>query len=169
MTFMELCTNRHSVRGYLPDAVPQEKLDYILECARHAPSAANRQPWKIYLVSGAAKARLDAAYDRPWFKEAPLAVAFVGKTLENWQRGDGTNYLMCDIAIICDHFTLAAADVGLGTCWIGAFQRDAARRVLQLPEDEIPFSLSPLGYPKTGATRVKERKALAEILVRLDA
>ncbi len=164
MTFLELCRNRSSVRGYLPDKVPLVKLDYILECARHAPSAANRQPWKIYLLSGEAKEKLVAAYDRPWFAEAPMVVVFTGKRRENWIGKDGTDYLMCDVAIICDHFTLAAADVGLGTCWIGAFDKDVVRAALQLPLEELPFYLSPLGFPKPGSTREKSRKNIEEIV-----
>lgn len=166
MSFLELCKKRCAVRGYLPDEVPQDKLDYILECARHAPSAANRQPWKIHLLQGEARQRMLAAYEKPWFAEAPVLVAFAGKRRENWVRGDGTDYLMCDTAIICDHFTLAAAEVGLGTCWIGAFDKDAAREVLGLTAEEEVFYLTPLGYAKANSTRVKSRKPLEEIVVR---
>ncbi|HHW10825.1 MAG TPA: nitroreductase [Firmicutes bacterium] len=165
MSFMELCKGRCSVRGYLPDPIPQEKIDYILECARHAPSAANRQPWRLYIVTGEAKKRLEAAYSKSWFAEAPLALAFVGNRRECWVHSDGTEYLMCDVAIFCDHLTLAAAEVGLGTCWIAAFDKTAARQALQLPEDEMPFYLSPLGFPKPDSTRAKSRKALADIVV----
>lgn len=167
MSFLELCQRRSSVRGYLSEPVPEEKLSYILECARHAPSAANRQPWKLYIVTGAAKEKLNAAYQRPWFAEAPMAVAVVGVRSTNWVRSDGTDYLMCDTAIICDHFTLAAADTGLGTCWIGAFNKQGVREALDLPPEEIPFYLTPLGFPREGATREKSRKSVSDIVVRL--
>lgn len=165
MSFLELCRRRCSVRGYLSDAVPDEKLQYVLECARYAPSAANRQPWKVYILSGREKEKLHAAYDRPWFVEAPLAVVFVGVRQANWVRGDGTDFLMCDTAIICDHFHLAAAEAGLGTCWIGAFDSAVIRSALEIPPNEVPFYLTPLGFPKEGSTRDKARKKLTEIVV----
>ncbi len=166
MSFMDLCKRRSSIRGYEPTPVPEEKLNYVLECARNAPSAANRQPWRIYIVSGEAKKRLESAYASPWFAEAPMAAVFAGVSGTNWVRGDGKDYLMCDVAIICDHFTLAAADVDLGTCWIAAFDREAVCKALELSPEEEPFVITPLGFPKKGAVREKSRKALAEIVVR---
>ncbi|MGI6611861.1 MAG: nitroreductase family protein [Limnochordia bacterium] len=166
MSFLKLCRKRSSCRGYRPTPVPEQRLQYVLECARHAPSAANKQPWRIHIVEGEAKKRLDTSYERPWFTEAPMAVVFTGVSGTNWVRSDGMDYLMCDVAIICDHFTLAAAEVGLGTCWIAAFDKEAVRRALGLPPEEVPFFLTPLGFAQESSSREKQRKTLEEIVVR---
>jgi nitroreductase len=65
-----------------------------------------------------------------------------------------------------DHLILQAADLGLGTCWIGAFDPAAARHLLELPPDWEPIAFTPLGYP-ADKIRPKTRKPLEEIVVRL--
>ncbi|KAA0258518.1 nitroreductase [Deferribacter autotrophicus] len=166
MSFLELVNKRYSFRGYLDKEVEQEKIDYILKCANLAPSAANRQPWKIYLVKDyEVRKKLAEAYPREWLIEAPIIVVFTGITDNNWIRSDGKNYLMCDVTIIADYFILAATEVGLGTCYIAAFDEKKVIDALKLPENEIPFLITPLGYPKDGVTRPRKRKELNEIIV----
>jgi nitroreductase len=78
-------------------------------------------------------------------------------------RSDGKNYNDVDVAIVMDHLILAAADLGLGTCWIAAFDPDAAREVLSLPEGVEPIAFTPLGYPADTA-RPKKRKPLEKLV-----
>ncbi len=165
MKLIDIINSRYSFRGYIDREVEQEKIDYILECARLAPSAKNMQPWKIYIVkSKEMRERVCEAYAREWLKEAPVIAVFVGKKGENWVRWDGEDYLMCDVTIIADYFILAATEVGLGTCYIAAFDREKLKTALNLAEEEEPFLMTPLGYPKPESKRERSRKNISEIV-----
>ncbi|PLX68099.1 MAG: nitroreductase [Denitrovibrio sp.] len=140
-------------------------MDLILKCSIISPSAANKQPWKIYIVEDkAVQERIYAGYNRDWFREAPLIVVFVGLEGENWVRGDKADYLLCDITIIADYFVLAATEQGLGTCYIAAFDEEIVHKALGLPNNEKVMLITPLGYPKEGAKRVRSRKDLSEVV-----
>lgn len=167
MDFSELIKARYSVRAYKADPVEEEKLQQVLEAARLAPTAANRQSFQIIVVKTAGREEeLGRVYGRDWFVQAPLVICACGLPAKNWVRSDGKNYNDVDVAIVMDHLILAAADLGLGTCWIAAFDPDAAREVLGLPEGVEPIAFTPLGYPADTA-RPKKRKPLEE-LVRYD-
>jgi len=163
--FSELVTKRYSVRAYKPDPVEDEKLQQVLEAARMAPTAANRQPFQIILIHTAGReAELSRIYGRDWFTQAPLVICACGIPSQGWTRsGDGKSYTDVDVAIVVDHLTLAATDVGLGTCWIAAFDPVAAREVLGLPDGVEPIAFTPLGYP-ADQLGPKKRKALSELV-----
>lgn len=164
MEFKELIKSRYSVRAYQPKPVEEEKLNKVLEAANIAPTAANRQPFKIYVISTEGReAELKKLYSRDWFVQAPLVIGIVGLTNEAWSRMDGKNYADVDAAIAFDHLILAAADLGLGTCWIAAFNPDVAREMLNLKDGMEPVAFTPLGYP-ADELRPKKRKELAEIV-----
>ncbi len=164
MNFLELATKRISVRGYHSTPVDEAALAQVLEAARVAPSAANRQPWHILVIRDkAARLALGQAYTRDWFQQAPLILAVCVEPAKAWQRLDGKNFADVDGAILMDHLTLCAADLGLGTCWVVAFEAARVKAALHLPEGIEPLALTPLGYP-ADAGRPKTRKALAEIL-----
>ncbi len=167
MDFSELIQARYSVRAYEPDPVEEDKLAQVLEAARLAPTAANRQPFQIVVIHTAGReAELKRIYNRGWFVQAPLVLCACGIPAENWVRMDGKNYNDVDVAIAMDHLILAAADLGLGTCWIAAFDPAAAREVLNLPDGVEPVAFTPLGYP-ADTPRPKSRKPL-EALVRYE-
>ncbi len=164
MEFTELIARRYSVRAYKPDPVEEEKLQQILEAARLAPTAANRQPFRLIVIhTSGREAELKRIYDRDWFVQAPLVICACAVPAEGWVRRDGKRYTDVDVAIVMDHLVLAATNVGLGTCWIAAFDPDAAREVLGLPDDVEPIALTPLGYP-ADSPRPKERKPLSELV-----
>lgn len=164
MDFAELIKSRYSVRAYRPDPVEEEKLQQVLEAARLAPTAANRQPFRLLVIHTAGREdELRRIYNSKWFVQAPLVLAVCGLPRQAWTRRDGKNYGDVDAAIVMDHITLAAADLGLGTCWIGAFDPAAAREVLGLPDEAEPIVFTPLGYP-ADEPRPKQRKALAELV-----
>ena len=164
MDFFELIQTRYSVRAYKPDPVEDEKLQRILEAARLAPTAANRQPFQIIVLKTAGRqAELRPIYPRDWFLQAPLLLCACGIPAQNWVRRDGKNYNDVDVTIAMDHLILAAASLGLGTCWIAAFDPSAARQILHLPEGVEPVAFSPLGYP-ADAPRPKQRKPLSELV-----
>lgn len=164
MDFSELVTARYSVRAYKPDPVEEEKLQQVLEAARLAPTAANRQPFQLIVVHTAGREEeLRRIYGREFFVQAPLVICACGLPEQNWVRRDGKNYNDVDVAIVMDHLILAAADLGLGTCWIGAFDPDAAREVLGLPQGVESIAFTPLGYP-ADQPKPKKRRPLSELV-----
>ncbi len=164
MEFSELITQRYSVRAYKPDPVEDEKLQQVLEAARLAPTAANMQPFQLIIIhTEGREGELRRIYDRDWFVQAPLIIVACGIPSKAWVRHDKANYGVVDVAIIMDHLILAAADQGLGTCWIGAFNPEAAREILGLPEGVDPIVMTPLGYPDDEWKR-KVRKSLDELV-----
>ncbi len=149
MEYQDLIRKRYSVRAFDSRPVEDNKLSRILEVARLAPTAANRQPFRIVIVrTEGRKEELLRVYGREWFVQAPLVLAVCALPGESWKRKtDGWNAAEVDAAIAMDHLILASADEGLGTCWIAAFDPAAAREVLGLPDDVIPVAFTPLGYP----------------------
>jgi len=166
MNFLELAQKRYSVRDYLSTAVEDEKLQYVLEAARLAPTASNRQPFRLIILKTADREdEIGRIYHRDFFVKAPIILAACGVPAEAWVR-DGMNYMHIDIAVVMAHITLAATDVGLGTCWIAAFNPRIAREVLHLPPSIEPVAFTPLGYP-ADQPGLKERKPV-DALVKFD-
>jgi nitroreductase len=164
MEFMELLTKRYSVRAYRPDPVEDKKIQQILEAARIAPTASNRQPFQLIIIhTKGREAELRKIYNRDWFIQAPIIICAVGLKNNSWTRYDGANYNLVDVAIAMDHLILAATNLGLGTCWIAAFNPDNAREVLELPDDVLPVIFTPVGYP-ADQPKGKERKMLSELV-----
>lgn len=165
MEYSELIGARYSVRAYRPDPVEDEKLQAVLEAARLAPTAANRQPIQLIVMRTAGREEeIGKIYRRPWFVQAPLVIAVCAISSQAWVReGDRFNSRMIDAAIVADHLILAAANLGLGTCWIAAFNMEAARSVLRLPADAEPVIFTPLGYP-ADQPGPKTRKPLTDLV-----
>jgi nitroreductase len=165
MEFLNLIQQRYSVRAYKPAPVEDAKLAKVLEAARLAPTAANRQPFQLIVahVKGR-EAELHRIYERRWFVQAPLIICACGIPEQGWVRdADGINYTMVDVAIAMDHLILAAASLSLGTCWVAAFDPVAARQVFGLPEGVEPIAFTPLGYPADQLSP-KARKPLADLV-----
>lgn len=164
MELTEAIRERQSIRDYEDRPVPEEKLGKVLEAARLAPSASNRQRWK-FIVVREAKRRQElarAAGGQTHLARAPVVIAAVA-TMPDYVMRCGVPAYAVDLAIAIDHMTLAAVDEGLGTCWIGAFSQEEARNILEVPEDYRIVTLLPLGFPRqTG--REKVRKSLDEIV-----
>jgi nitroreductase len=167
MEFLELISKRYSVRAYQVRPVEEDKIQKILEAARLAPTAANFQPFRLIVISTHGREDdLRRIYSREWFVKAPLVIAGCAIRSEAWKRMDGKNYGEIDVTIAMDHLILAATDLGLGTCWIAAFNPQAARDVLSLPDDWEPVAFTPLGYP-ADRPKPKRRKDLS-LLVRCE-
>ena len=119
MNFLELTKRRCSVRKYASRPVETEKLDYILEAARMAPSAVNYQPWCFLVVkSDKGREKIQSCYPREWFKQAPCYIVVCGDHAQSWKRADGKDHMDIDAAIAAEHICLAAAEQGLGSCWV---------------------------------------------------
>ncbi len=168
MEFHELVRRRYSVRAYRPDPVDEEALARILEAVRLAPSASNRQAFGVVaFATRGREADLRRVYDREWFVEAPLLLAVCAIPADAWVRErDGWNAAETDATIAMTHLVLAAADEGLGTCWIASFDVAAAGALLGLPDGVVPVALTPLGVP-ADIPEAKERKPM-EALVHRD-
>jgi nitroreductase len=165
MEYSELIAARYSVRAYRPDPVEDEKLRAVLEAARLAPTADNRQPFQLLVMRTAGRAEeIGRIYPRPWFVQAPLVIAVCAISSQAWVReSDRFNARLIDAAIVADHLILAATNLGLGTCWIAAFNVEAARSVLQLPPEAEPVVFTPLGYP-ADLPGPRIRKPLADLV-----
>jgi nitroreductase len=167
MEYRELIQRRYSARAYRTEPVDDKSLSCVLEAARLAPTAANRQPFRIVVCRTQGRvAELQRVYPREWLAAAPLVLCVCGVPGEAWVRRDGRRYLDVDVAIVMDHIVLAATDLGLGTCWIAAFDAAAAREMMRIPPDIEPIVLTPLGTPADAPT-AKKRRPLSE-LVRYD-
>jgi nitroreductase len=164
MDFFQLVEERYSVRAYKPDAVEDDKLQFVLKAAQMAPTAANKQPFQLIVIHTKGREHeLSRLYHRDWFFQAPLIIGMVTLPAQAWIRSDGKNYGDVDSTIAMDHLILAAASVGLGTCWVANFNPQAAREVLGLPQDAEPVAFTPLGYP-ADQPRPKKRKSLSELV-----
>jgi len=158
---METIRGRRSIRRYRPDPVPREKLDAILEAARLAPSWKNQQCWRFIVVTDEAKRR--AITKRGWTAEAPVII--VGCAHPGLSGGNaGQQYYMLDMGIAMEHMVLAAAEQGLGTCWIGGqFDEDTVKAELGVPDGVRVVALLPVGYPAENPGP-KQRKPVEEIV-----
>jgi nitroreductase len=164
MDFQTLIQERYSVRAYRPDEVGEDQLQAVLNAARLAPTAHNNQPFQLVVIhTRGREAELARIYHREWFYQAPLLLCICTLKDAAWVRRDGKNFAAVDAAIAFDHLTLAATELGLGTCWVANFVVGAAREVLGLPEEVEPLVFTPLGYP-ADEPKPKERKPLSELV-----
>src|SRR5690554_1186148 len=165
LSFLELTKKRYSVRKYKDQPVEREKLLQVLEAARNAPSACNLQPWHfIVLTDEEIKNKVTETYPRDWFRKAPVVIAACGDHSASWKRADGKDHCDVDLGIAIEHMALAAADLGLGTCWVCAFDAERCHKILELPENLEVIALLPLGYPDDEKIPDKKRKSLEEIV-----
>lgn len=156
MEFMDVIKARRSIRRYKPDPVPEDVLNQVLEAARLAPSGGHRQPWHFIVIRNEeTKRRLGIPV---WAAEAPVVI--VGCT----DPEASPRWHVVDISIVFEHLVLAAANFGLGTCWIGKLGADEAlKKVLGIPDHMKVVAVTPLGYPAE-KPKPKERKPLSEIV-----
>ncbi len=157
--------NRFSVRSYLNKPVEDEKLALVLDAARLAPSARNKQSWKFIVIKDKIirQKLIDAAAGQQFVAEAPVVIAAVS-TEPSYVMRCGIPAYSVDLAIAVDHMTLQAVELGLGTCWIGAFYQDKVKEILQIPDEYKVVALLPLGYPARSPAE-KLRKSKNEVVI----
>ena len=159
MDFLELTKKRFSARNYKSDVVEQEKLDYIIECARFAPSAVNYQPWHFLIIkSEEQRLKVQQCYNREWFADAPVyIVVCLDRSIAGVRKSDNKNHADIDAAIATEHICLAAAALGLGSCWVCNFDVEMLKSHFQLPPEKYPVAIVSVGYvnelPKHSSTR----------------
>lgn len=146
MEYGTLIRERYSVRKFADRPVEEKTLAAILEAARVAPTAANKQAWRILVIRKSGMEKL--ANCTPYTFGAPMALAVCCNRSEAWVRPyDGDNAGVIDAAIVGTHIMLAVHDLGLGSTWVGHFDPAAFRAAFTLPESLEPVALFPIGYP----------------------
>ena len=165
MEFLELTQRRYSCRAYQEKNIERQKLEYVMECVRMAPSACNRQPWRFRIITDEeGRRRLQQCYNREWFKSAPVYIVASVLHDEEWVRADGKRHGDIDVAIAVEHLCLAATEQGLGTCWVCNFDVEECRRFLGIADTEEPVVLIPIGYP-ADQPKEKIRKERDNIII----
>lgn len=164
MDIYEVIEKRRSVRSYREDEVDDETLNKILNAGRMAPSAHNSQNYKFIVVKkkGVIKSLSKASSDQRFIAEAPIVIVAVSLETEDEAESNVPTYAL-DIAIAMDHITLAATEERLGTCWIGGFDQEKIKDILNIPEEYKVMTLTPLGSPYDDP-QVKSRKDLKDLV-----
>jgi nitroreductase len=168
MDVFEAIKGRRSIRAYKAVDVPEETVEKLIDAARWAPSAGNIQPWEFIVVRNPEiKRRLaEAALGQSFIEEAPVVIVVCADE-ERSARGYGvrgrTLYCIQDTAAAIQNIHLAAYALGLGTCWVGAFREDEARRILGIPEGIRPVAIIPVGFPAESPAP-RSRRPLKQII-----
>ena len=170
MDFYDVLKKRKSYRGYDSSKnIPDDVLDRIGQAVNLAPTACNRQPIRFLLIRDQAlREKVCNIYTKPWLKEAPAILVALENESEAWHRFEGESASIIDTAIAMEHFVLAAAAEGLGTCWICAFKRDEMDQALNIEKPWHSVAISPLGYAKADACSNTSRKPQNEIFQVID-
>ncbi len=167
MTFAELSAARYSLRKFASTPVEQEKLDLILEAGRNAPTAHNNQPQRIFVIrTPEALEKADVCTAAHFHPPVILVVAYDPEPA--WKREhDGKNHGEIDAAIAATQMMLQAADLGLGTTYVGMFEPEKLLAAFPEMEGLVPIAMLPLGYPAENARPSRlhaDRKPLEEMV-----
>jgi nitroreductase len=156
MDVTEAIKKRRSVRNYSNKKVEEEKIKALLEAARLAPSARNIQNRRYVVLDEIDDDVVDACNGQKWISSCPaLIVGIVDPTVNKWAD--------TDMAIAFEHMVLQAVEIGLGTCWVGAFDQEKVRKLIGAPEDMRIYALLSVGYPETVSSQMVSKKPLDEI------
>ena len=152
MTFLELAKSRYSVRSFKDQPIEDEIMRQILEAGHVAPTACNNQPQKIYIAKSEKARKKLAAVCRCTFDAPVILVVCYDRTLD-WKNKLQPGYESgeTDAAIVCTHMMLEAAELGIGSCWVGYFNADRVSEILGLPDTVTVSALLPMGYPADDA------------------
>ena len=181
---LEVVKRRRSIRDFSDREIEQEKLDVILESARLAPSANNAQDWFFYVVKSRETRERIAASEplnmNQFLRKSPVVIVGCEKSLAVVEAATGTvlkvvgarsrSWADVDVTIALEHMVLTAADLGIGSCWVGLFDRRRISRILDIPANQHIIALLALGYPSSASTddaiggiRASSRASLKDI------
>ncbi len=172
-SFMDLVKSRRSIRRFKREEVPREMIEACVEAARYAPSSCHTQAWRFIILAGALKERVVSevlggiVVPNRWAATAPVMVVLaVDMNLVTHRIGakvKGIDYHLLDVGIAGEHFVLQAAELGLGTCWIGWFDKKKLKKLVGIPRHwDVPAMIA-LGYPDE-VPKEKHRKKLGELM-----
>ena len=164
LSVLETIRNRGTIRRYLDQPITQENLVKIMESARLSQSAANRQPWQFIIVTDSSMKRnlSKASRNQESVSTAAAVIVCLANPSEAAKVGPFEGFLI-DGSISIENMALTSWELGIGSCWIGAYDEAAVKELLEVPEPIRVISLLTLGYPNE-KPRVKNRKILADIL-----
>ena len=159
MNVKEAIRSRRSIRKYKDEPIPPDKLETILEMARLAPSASNRQPWEFIIVQdeGTRKKIAKGCKYGGFLSECSAIIIGCGDTQIT------SKWFALDTFISMEHIALVAVEEGLGTCWIGAFDEAEIKKLLKIPENLKIVALMALGVSNE-SPGPKSRKMLSEFV-----
>jgi nitroreductase len=166
MNVFEAIETRRSIRKYQTRDVEDEKIDKILESARIAPSAANRQEWKFLVVKdqGTRDKMVEACNGQTFVAQAPVLIVACSTESERVMPCGQLAYTV-DLSIALSFMILEATELELGTCWLGAFNEEMVKSVLNIPEEIRVVGITPVGYPDENPGP-RPRKTIEEIVVK---
>jgi nitroreductase len=161
MDLEEAIKGRRSIRAFKPQDVPEETVEKLIDAARHAPSAGNIQPWEFIIARKQdTKRKLAQAAYQAFIEEAPVVIVVCADETRSSSRygirGE-TLYCIQDTAAATQNILLTAYSLGLGTCWIGAFNEDEAKKALKTPVGIRPVVMIPVGYPNRTPSQRNKR------------
>ncbi|MEM2904700.1 MAG: nitroreductase family protein [Candidatus Bathyarchaeia archaeon] len=158
MDVFEAVKARRSIRRFKNQPVPEEKLLKVLEAARLAPSAGNRQPWQFVVVRNPSRKRMiaQAADGQDFIAEAGAVIVALG------DPAISKRWYLRDPMIAVEHMVLEAVELGLGTCWIGAFDEAEVKNILKIPESLSVVCILPVGLPDE-APAARSRRPFAQV------
>lgn len=165
METIDTIMQRRSIRRYKKEAIPEDDLKKILESGRQAPSAGNRQPWQFIIVRDAELKQkvASACSGQMWMADADVILTGIG--IPEKSRGStGRMWYPVDVAIAMQNMILAATDLGYGTCWIGAFDENKLKELLDVSEKDAVIALTPIGVPDQKPSP-RSRKLAEEIFI----
>jgi nitroreductase len=164
MNVSQAIKSRRSIRLYQEKEVEKEKLDKVLEAARIAPSANNRQEWKFIVVKDKdTRERVaNASSGQTFIGQAPIVIVACATESQSIMTCGQPRYTV-DVSIAMSFMILQAQEVGLGTCWIGAFNESSVKEILGIPDDIRVVAITPLGYPSQD-TAARPRKEIEQII-----
>ncbi len=147
MSVIQVIRDRRSIRSYVNKPVERDKIERLLEAARLAPSASNRQEWRFVVVTDPKRRRAlaEAAVHQAFVGTAPVVIAACAEH-DGHVMTCGQLCYPIDVAIAVDHMTLQAVAEGLGTCWIGAFHEEQVKAILGIPDEIRIVELLTVGY-----------------------
>jgi nitroreductase len=164
MNVFDAIKKRRSIRAFLDKPIEEEKLLRVLEAGRLAPSAKNLQEWKFIVVKDKElKKRIAVASNHQTFIAEAFVIILGCATITDYVMTCGQPAYPIDLTIGMTQMTLQAVEEGLGTCWIGAFNEDEVKKILNIPKEVRVVQLFPLGYPES-SPEPRERKKLKEIV-----
>jgi nitroreductase len=167
MELKEAIKGRRSIRNFKKRNIPEETTAQLVEAASHAPSAGNIQPWHFIIVRNPVikKKLAESALNQRHVEQAPVVIVVCADEKRS-SMGYGTIgrtlYCLQDTAAATQNILLTAYSLGLGTCWIGAFNEDEAREAVNAPEGVRPIAMIPVGFPDENP-RHRARKLLTQI------
>ncbi len=148
MEFLQLAKSRYSVRSFLNKQIESETLNKILQAANIAPTAANKQPQKLYVLQSEQALKKINSVCKCIFG-APTVILITANKNEMWKNPFSQDYNTGDIdcSIVCTHLMLQAWELGIGSCWVGYFDLSEVAKALDIPTNEKVVAILPMGYP----------------------